>query len=126
MFGFHGHYKNIMKKVIISLLCSMLFSVVYFVFFSKSLYRTGYIINLYYPGAILLGIIVLLILNKKFWRLERLGLAVAIMGLIALIFVIPLVFDCFWGGHLKRLYVRGYNLFEIVSYYREVVKPELK
>lgn len=115
-----------MKKVLVSLLCSMLFSVVYFVFFSKSLYRTGYIINLYYPGAILLGIIVLLILNKKFWRLERLGLAVAIMGLIALIFVIPLVSDWFWGGHLKCLYVRGYNLFEIVSYYREVVKPGLK
>lgn len=104
----------------------MLFSVVYFVFFSKSLYRTGYIINLYYPGAILLGIIALLILNKKFWRLERLGLAVAVMGLIALIFVVPLIFDFIWGGHLRGLYARGYNLFRIASYYREVVKPELK
>jgi len=118
--------KNIMKKVIISLLCSMLFSIVYFVFFSGSLYRTGYIINLYYPGAILLGMIVFLILNKKFWRLKHLSLAVAVMGLIVLIFVIPLVFDFFWGEHLKCLYVGGYNLFEIVSYYREVVKPELK
>ena len=115
-----------MKEVIISLICSMLFSLVYFVFFSKSLYRTGQIINLYYPGAILLGIILLLVLNKRFWGLERFYLAAAIFGLVALIFVIPLVFDFFWGGQLKRLYVRGYNLFEIASYYREVVKPGLK
>ncbi|MBQ3027722.1 MAG: hypothetical protein IJD26_01485 [Lachnospiraceae bacterium] len=118
--------KNIMKKVIISLLCSMLFSVVYFVFFSKNLYRAGYIINLYYPGAILLGIIALLILNRKFWKLERLWLAVAIMGLIVLIFAIPLVCTFFWEGQLRDLYGRGYNLLEIASYYREVVKPELK
>lgn len=73
----------------------------------------------------MLGIIVLLILNKKFWGMERLCLAVAILGLIVLIFAIPLVCTLFWEGQLRGLYGRGYNLFEIVSYYREVVKPEL-
>jgi len=126
MFGFYGHHKNFMKKVIISLICSMLFSVVYFVLFSKNLYRAGYIINLYYPGAILLGIIALLILNKLFWRMERLCLFAAILGLIVLIFAIPLVCTFFWEGQLRDLYGRGYNLLEIASYYREVVKPELK
>ena len=114
-----------MKKVLVSLLCSMLFTIVYFVFFSKNLYRAGYIINLYYPGAILLGITLLLVLNKMFWELERLYLAAAIFGLVVLIFAIPLVCTLFWEKQLRDLYGRGYNLLEIVSYYREVVKPGL-
>ena len=73
----------------------------------------------------MLGIIALLILNKMFWGMERLCLFAAILGLIVLIFAIPLVCTFFWEGQLRDLYGRGYNLLEIVSYYREVVKPGL-
>lgn len=115
-----------MKKLFFSLVCSILFSLIYFVFFSKSLYRTGNIINIYYPGAILLGIIVLLILNKKFWSLNHIYLIIAIFGMIVFIFVIPLLFDALFGAQLRDLYLRGYeNLLDIVSYYRDVVRNNL-
>ena len=82
--------------------------------------------NIYYPGAILLGIIVLLILNKKFWSLNHIYLIIAILGMIVFIFVIPLLFDALFGAQLRDLYLRGYeNLLDIVSYYRDVVRNNL-
>lgn len=115
-----------MKKLVFSLLFSVLFSFVYFVFFSKSLYRTGNIINIYYPGAIILGIIVILILNKYFWSMNNICLIVAILGMVVFIFLIPLLFDALFGAQLRDLYLRGYeNLLDIVSYYRDVIRNNL-
>ena len=111
-----------MKKVIFSLLFSILFSFIYFVFFSKALYRTGNIINIYYPGAIIFGIIVLLALNKIFLSMNNAHLIVAALGMVIFIFLIPLLFDLIFGAQLRDMYLRGYeNLFDILSYYRDVI-----
>ncbi len=115
-----------MKKLLFSLVCSLSFSFIYFVFFSKGLYRTGNIINIYYPGAIISGIIVLLILNKKFWSLNSVYLIVAALGMVVCVFLIPLLFDLLLGAQLRDLYLRGYeSLFDIISYYRDVIKNNL-
>jgi len=112
-----------MKKIFSPLVYNILFSIIYFCIFSKALYRTGSIINIYYPGAIVIGVGIFLILNKKFWSLNHINLTIAILGLVIFIFLIPLILDVFWGSQLRNLYLMGYNnLFDIWSYYREVIK----
>ena len=109
------------QQIVYMLLYGLGFNLVYFILFSQPLYRTGYFINLYYPGALLFGIGGFLLLNGLFWKLERGWCWTAVGCFVVLVFLIPFVIKCCFGNTLRDFYVRGYeNLLHLMEYYKDV------
>jgi len=113
------------KTRIYILLGEFVYVVLYFALFSKPLYTSGYFIELaralYYIFGIVVGIIILLILNKSYFHWSSMAFWTYSIALIVLIVWIPAIANVLGGGFPSYYYARGYrSFFELPEYFKDV------
>jgi len=108
-----------MKNLFIVLSCELAYVGIYFSLFSKSLYRYGKIIDVYYPIGIGIGIVILFVLGKVILHWSNKFIISTIVVLVVLFFVFSWLVNLFAGDILRDFYMRGYeNLFHLPEYFK--------
>ncbi|HHX60629.1 MAG TPA: hypothetical protein GX707_07940 [Epulopiscium sp.] len=94
--------------------------IIYFMLFSKELYTGGHIIKLYYPLAILLGIIITWFLKVKIIKDDIRQLILGFTFGITFLILIYITMDGLYGSIISDFYMGGYqNLFQIPEYMQQ-------
>ena len=92
---------NIKKIVIIDII----YCICYFILCSKEIYTAGNIIEVYYPGCIVIGVILNYMCTSKLSKVELLS---STCILIFITFLVPFIIDKAFHSYLMQYYMAGY------------------
>lgn len=110
--------KPLWVQIILNVLAILLFGIGYFTFRSKELYSGPHFIRLYYPLAVVLGLVIFCLLNMVLFKNGRIPALAAAGSAILFTVIVTLLCSRFYGSILNDYYrsTPAHNLLQLGDY----------